>query len=88
MNSTKGAHKLQKRNSRVEHEGLEENDLGWSTADPLRYSFVTLINKKSTIVQAPESGHAGRSRVVRSKPTSGKIKSSGVHKQVNVYMIK
>ena len=34
-------------------------DPGRSAADPLRYRYATLINRKSAMVQAPESGHTG-----------------------------
>jgi len=59
MNSIKDTHELQKENSRAEQEGLEgKKDPGRSTTDPLHYHCATLINRKSTKVQAPGSGHA------------------------------
>jgi len=54
----KRSHELQKGNSRAER-GVEENDPERSTDDPLRYRCITLINRKSTMVQAPGAGHAG-----------------------------
>jgi len=36
-----------------------KKDLEQSTADPLRYRCITLINRKSTAVQAPGSKYAG-----------------------------
>ena len=59
MNSIKEAHELQKGNSRAEKGDLKEKDHERFTADPLRYHCTTLINKKSTMVKASGSGHAG-----------------------------
>ena len=54
-----------KKRSRVTKEKLDRRAWGlegwapdWSTANPRRYHYATLINRKSTKVQAPGSGHA------------------------------
>ena len=58
MNSTKEATSY-KKEIREPSRGVEENDPERSTDDPLRYRCITLINRKSTMVQAPGAGHAG-----------------------------
>jgi len=52
--------------------GMEEKDPKRVTADPLCYCCATLINKESTTVQVPGSGHAGTGES-ESYPTSGKM---------------
>jgi len=71
MNSTKDTHDLQKE-TRDSSRGLEEKEPRRSTSDPLRYHCATLINRKSTTVQAPRSRHAGVWES-ESCPTNGKI---------------
>ena len=59
MNSTKSAHELQRKNLRDEQGTLKDRAPDWSTADPRCYRCATLINRKSTTVQASRSKHAG-----------------------------
>jgi len=61
-----------KENSRVEQGGLKEKDPERSTSNSLRYCCATLINKKSTTVQASGSEHVG-SGESESCLTSGKM---------------
>jgi len=73
MNNTKEAHELQK--GKLESRaggGLKEKDPGRSTADPLRYRYATLVNRKSTMVQTLGSGHTGLEES-ESCPTSDKM---------------
>jgi len=53
----KGAHKLQKENSRDEQGARKDRTSNWFTADPRCYRCATLINRKSTMVQASGSEH-------------------------------
>ena len=83
MNSIKEAHKLQKK-TREPRRSLEEKDPGRSTTDLLRYGCATLINRKSTAVQAPGSEHAGPGEL-ESCPTNGKMSTKCLHRQAHVY---
>ena len=59
MNSTKGAHELQNENSRAELGSWKKRTLDdLPLIHPLHYCCATLINRKSTTVQAPRSRHA------------------------------
>ena len=59
MNNTKGAHELQKENSRDEQGVWKDKAPDRSGADPRHHYCATLITKKSTAVQAPRSEHVG-----------------------------
>ena len=74
-----------KKNSRVTKRKLESQvrgprrkGPGRSTADPLHYRCVTLINRKSTTVQTLGPEHAGPG------PTSAKMMPNGMHRQAHV----
>ena len=81
----------QKELTSYKKESREPSNRGWrkdsgrSTVDPLRYHYVIPINRKSTMVQAPRSGHVGSGeseapqRVIKWVP-------SGMHKQTHVYL--
>jgi len=87
MNNTKGAHELQKGNSRAEQGAWKKRI---SDGLPLIY-YATIVQLLSTESspwsKSPGSGHAGLGES-ESCPTSGKMKPSGVHKQESVYIIK
>jgi len=45
--------------------GQKGQGLGWSTVDPQRYCCATLINRKSTTVQAPGRADLGLSEATQ-----------------------
>jgi len=59
MNSTRRAHKLQKKNSRGEQGVWKNGAPDRSTANPHRHRCLTLITRKSITVQVPRYEHAG-----------------------------
>jgi len=59
MNSTQCTHELQKENWRDEQGAWKDGASDWSTADPWCYRYAALIARKSHVVQALRSEHAG-----------------------------
>ena len=72
MDSIKGAHELQKGNLRAEQGPERKKNPRLFIINSLDYRCATLINRKSTLIQAPRSGHTGLGKS-ESYPTSGKM---------------